>query len=1775
MLRSRRGLTVRGIAMAAGVSLVVSVAAPVSAATAPTGNRSVAKVVAHGRRPKARADQPVSGAFALGGGVGGDIDPRTGAFSASVPLVTVAGRGDSSVSLTLGWDQARAGAGLDRFGFGGGWGLGTTFIETQGAITVYPASGGAYTVDDTFASGLHDYPLHDLTFAFAKGTLPTRVGATSPGAYSYTITYDDGRVDYFDADGNLLARIDRFGNRTDLQYQQLSPDQWQPTAIIDSYGLTTTFTYDATSLTVATPARSDGVVARTVVQFDNDNRVSTVTDPSGSVAGFAYAPVSDSPFQYLDTVAGPNGAQTNVTYQEIKFSSPLLQLFVAQSLQVTDANNNPLTPPRTFTMDPAGTQHNYAGYPNHLSTSGDGLYDSGDPNYQYTTEIDNGQTATISTYDSANRLVARDIEAAPDTQTPVVIQHQDLTYPDFAAPQAQPADYARPLTSTVTYEASSGPNGVTAVSGAPRVVTTSQTYDDHGRVHTSTDETGTTTTNTYDPTYGLVTSTVSVGADGTERSAINTLSADDKTIDATTEAQASAGGKLSARSVVSYRYDQFGQPTQRTVSWAPGAAPPDDGGGPDSATTKLVSSVDPAAVTRSIAVTTADGTPAAATTTTVFDLVTGQPVKVTDPEGRVTTRAYDAAGRIVKVTPPTGLSTTTSYQSARQTATGTSPATQLVTGPDGHQTQTTFDVLGRAVTVTDNVKNGAFVADPTARTVSTHTFSADGATTTATDLAGRSTTTTVDALGRPVTEVSPTGVVKDTTYDDVANAITRQTIPDGTTTPLQIVRTTYDAKNRELASRTTYPVPGNGRPLFLADPADQRAYDGIGRATSVTSGDLTAKPDFAGAGGVPVTTTVTPAATAPNPGAPITATDTTAIDSRPSLRTLQQSGQPASAGTKVVYDAAGRITSTTDPLGRTTSYTYTTDGQPATRTDPTGAVTTNTYDPATGQLKTVTAEASNGATTTTGYTYVPAGSPGAGLVKTLTNESGTVSYGYDADGNRTSISYPDGTRISDSYDDRGLLQTSTDITGAVTSYHYNPDTTLHDAVQVRGEVTLASVSYTYDGLGRLATLTRGNGLTTTNTYTPNDLLATEITTNRSGKQVEAHSYRYDSHHNLTSKTDVSAEPASCGTVCQAGPSTFGTWTTTYRYDAYNRLIASAVYSGSNSAGRPVTAISYTLDTSGNIVTTTRTTQTPGARPIPITSVTTDTIDAAGELTTRVTGATTTSQAFDPNGRVTTSLSGATTSYRPDGLPASVTSASGATTTFAYWPDGTRRRASTVTPGGATTSIAYHYAPNGTLANDTTTQASGAATASYLLTTGREARTLQSGTNAVTTGAGVGYYLRDRHDSVTALVDSTGAVTNTYNYGDYGTPALYDGRPGAVSGAAAGTAPGQDNPQRYDGAALKALYTDTQLGTMMTPARFYDPSQGRFTARDVANVHNGYIGFATNPIMKVDPTGQSPIADFIVDAIYVIAFAVATFLTAGAAIAAGAALFGAEAATEVTLAGVANLAAQSIATAANAVGTVTNALQLSDNIANAVNKKHWLTEDQRNDLNNIATLAGTVAGVAGLAGTAAEAAAKAAQFSEDTGYLFRPIQQDPPQVNPGNAAPVVANDMGAPVPPAGEAPVVQPNGDLNAAPGGELPEAPDGEARVNQPDAANQDAANQNGQPLDLGHVIEQTATGNPQTTTGAATPNEIQPEATRAPEGTEATTAPLVPLVTTTEPLVKVFDQQSGTAVIQAEQPSPGFPNVGTTLGLGQEMTLVQPSNDSPPNPNKLTDEDL
>jgi RHS repeat-associated protein len=1581
----------------------------------------VAPVSAPRALSRASAAGPVSGAVGLGGGLSGSVDERTGLFSVSVPVVSVGGPGSAGVSWSLVWDQGRAGAppaAADRSGFGPGWSLGVSFVNAETPLTVYPANGGAYVAGGSFPSGLQDYPQQDLVFKQTPATPAT----------PFTLSYDDGRVDSFNSDGNLVSRTDRFGNRTQLTWEHPPWDGsgWAPTSIVDGYGQTTTFTYSASgsasSVVVSAPPRSDGVVAKTTIGLDGDHRVTSVTDSTGAVSSFAYSTVSGSSVPLLTSVVSPSQAHTLITYQEIGYESGLTAV---HSVVTVDQSGKVLGPARLFLMNPLGDQHNYTGYPTYNGGTTDRLFASGDRFYFYTTSIAScvvtqpevpascpgAPSSTQSTYDSQHRLVTRKVLGLGA----VPIQTQSATYLPVTGLGSVAPNYARPMRSTVTYSAATSVAGTTAAGG--RTVSTNRVYDSHGRVTQSTDEAGTTTATTYDGMFGLITGVTITGADGARSQTTNVLSADHKTISSATTAYAAPGQPLTARSTTSYLYDTSGQPTQRTMTWAPGAKPAGDSGGPDTVTTTFASSVDTAAHTRTITTTTAAGTPAASATTTVLDLVTLQPVRTTDPLGRVTSYRYDAGGRQTSKTTPDGLTTTTSYTAAAA-ATSTSPATPATrtdSTSDGRIVLTTYDALGRTARVTDNVANEAFTASPTTRQLSAYSYSLNGATTTATDQQDRTVTTTLDVLGRQVQEVDPTGITHATAYNDVAHTVTQAVDPAGSASPVATRTTSYDNGNQPVTVARQY---SDG----TTDPTQLAGYDGLGRVTSQTSNDLTLGYTYLGAGGASLAQTATPQNSA-FPGTALNLSDTVALGGQQTSSARAQSAQTASQGTRLTYDAAGRTATATDPDGRTTGYTYYADGTVATRTTPSGTVVTDSYNATTGRLTSVTAKPTSGPAVTTSYSYVPAGQPGAGHVHTISDGTTTMTLGYDADAHVISRGYSDGTTTSAHYTDTGLLATTTDVTGAVTTYHYDTAGRITSASQTRGTTVLASETYSYDAMSRVATITRGNGVTTTNTWTGHNQLNTQRTTTASGTLVEAHAYTYDTHGNLATRTDT--DPAVSTT-----PSSAGTWTTAYRYDAYNRLLSSATYSGPNTAGQPATATGYTINTAGDVTGTTITTRPqngaqqqppaktqkpkkpkknprPGATPPPFTTTTSNTIDPAGQLTAQTSNGTTTTQTFDTEGRITHTLTGTAITYDPFDRMLTATHA-GTTATYAYWPDGTPRSTTTSGSGAASTQT-FHYGTDGTLVNDTTADATtgaAATTASYLLTAGREARTLQPGTTTtgalptsgastpVTTGTGAGYLLRDRHSSVTALIDTTGAVTDTYHYSDYGAPTQPNGRSAPSSSPALG---GQANPFQYTGATPVSSMTDPTTGLLLLPARSYDPTQGRFTSRDTANVFNHYQAFSTNPITVTDTTGHFSLTDLLIDIGAAILFAVVAVATAGAALTALPAVIGAEAATA-TASEVAFTVATAVAAVASATGAVTSTVKAVDDIDNAVSGKHFLTNDQRSALSTVQLVAGAVAFVSGLGASAAagEVIGEAAEATQDASdFLADPNDETDP------------------------------------------------------------------------------------------------------------------------------------------------------------------------------------
>lgn len=133
-----------------------------------------------------------------------------------------------------------------------------------------------------------------------------------------------------------------------------------------------------------------------------------------------------------------------------------------------------------------------------------------------------------------------------------------------------------------------------------------------------------------------------------------------------------------------------------------------------------------------------------------------------------------------------------------------------------------------------------------------------------------------------------------------------------------------------------------------------------------------------------------------------------------------------------------------------------------------------------------------------------------------------------------------------------------------------------------------------------------------------------------------------------------------------------------------------------------------------------------------------------------------------------------------------------------------------------------------------TDGSGNSKASYILGTGLIAIKV-SGVKK--------YYITDALGSVLALTDSSGNVTDTYEYNEYGELTASTGS--------------SYNPYRFTG---QQWDEDSELYYM--GARFYNQGTGRFTQRDhilgisrQPQTFNRYVYANNNPILKIDPNGR--------------------------------------------------------------------------------------------------------------------------------------------------------------------------------------------------------------------------------------------------------------------------------------------------------------------------------
>lgn len=886
-----------------------------------------------------------------------------------------------------------------------------------------------------------------------------------------------------------------------------------------------------------------------------------------------------------------------------------------------------------------------------------------------------GTTAATVTYDSSGRL-ASITDAAGDTTAysyDLTTNTTTVTAPDGGVTIYKDDSYGKPISETdplgrtvsATYDSNHNLTTFTDALGNkftytydsqgnptsfkdPLGKSNSATFNQFGGPATLTDPLGNTLAISYSPSALPVGITDSLGtlATVTYDSHGNLLTQTDGAGNTRTSSYDAYGNLLTQTDAlnhtVSYTYDQLGR--------------------------KLTSK-------------DADGN----TTSYSYDAL-GRLVKVTDPAGGVTTYTYDGSGNKTSMKDPLGRTTTYTYDALNR-------LTQT-TYPDGTTTKTTYDFRGNPLTQTDQagrVTQYAYdlageltsVTKPDGSTTS-YTYDADGHVLTQKDALGNTTSYAYDADGRLVTVTDALGHVTSYTYDAAGHELSMKDANGHTTTYA------YDARGHLVT--TTYP---DGTTL-------QDVYDGAGNVTSET--------DQAG--------------------------NTTTYTYDPNARLLSVADALGHT-THYAYDASGNLMTITDANGHQTSFAYDKLNRVITKTWPDTSAEHFTYDAVGNLLSHQLADGhTNGYSydtmnrleqvsyfdgTSDTYSYTP-----TGQTQTVVDARGTTTYSYDSLDRVVKIAVPDGQSVSYTYDANGNRASMAAAVGSVsqgtTTYSYDKDNQL---VGVNAP-TVGSIGLAYDAAGNQTQRTLPNGIAVSYGYDALNRL-TSVSETAGANTLASYTYTLDPTGNRTKV--VNADGSS----------------TLWSYDKAYRLVGETQL---NSGGTQTSQTSYTYDAVGNRLSMTAGSQT-----------TQYTYNALDQLTS-TSGAQTTQYTYDGRGnlvKATDTTANTTTSYSYNAADQLVgaTLPSGASVTYGY--DAAGRQVSQ-TSGGQTTNYLWDEAsPYGDVILET--NGSGTAQASYTLANGELLAQVR--------GSTASYDLPDGQGSVRALANGSGAITDSYTYDAYG------------------------------------------------------------------------------------------------------------------------------------------------------------------------------------------------------------------------------------------------------------------------------------------------------------------------------------------------------------------------------------------------------------------------
>jgi RHS repeat-associated protein len=989
---------------------------------------------------------------------------------------------------------------------------------------------------------------------------------------------------------------------------------------------------------------------------------------------------------------------------------------------------------------------------------------------------------------------------------------------------SETTSYAYILSTTSTINGVSVPNtGVTTITypqdqadGNGAIATATMIYDSYGMLLSSEDPLKNTTLNTYDANHNLISTTDPLG---------NT----------TTSTYDQNGNKTSStypatptsKNTTSYTYyNQYSEPTSTTDELGNVRAFNYD------------ANYNPQSVTDSI------GTLASFIFNSNQTLAAGAiGFDITSLPAMASQFAYDGSGNMTSRTDALGRTTSYVYNSLGQKTSIVTPTPASPTGGPGSTTSYTYDPFG----------NLTETAAPLNRTTSS-TYDANGNKTSDTDALGNVTNYQYDALNRLIETDYPsnatTPATKSTKSYDFRNDVIDEIDQAGNDTHHEyglagrqttVIRGygssthsatsyAYDNDNRKTSetdangNTTNYTYDADSRLTAISGVVGnfQYAYDDAGNRISSTDGKGN-KTGFRYDARKRLIETDYPDGTSvkntyDGPGNLASVTDQASnivqytYDAANQLATVVQHNSPIQPDltNSYGYDNLGNLTGLTDARSNKTVNGFNVFNQPTSKLLPDDQLTESRSYDASGNLITLTHF--NGVTTT--YTYdalnrlLTRATPGESTVSCTYTATGKynssavgshiINYSYNALDQLTAKATPQGT-LSYTYYPNGQVESikSSNTGGASVSYAYDDLNRLISVVDnnLPGQNT---TDYTYDPASNVATVKYPSGLTSTFTYDSLNRL-TELSTTT----TPADDYRYTLGltGNRTNATEQSGRALA------------------WNYDGIYRLTGETISGDPANNNVNNGSATYTLDPVGNRTAVNSTLN--GINPI------SGSYNADDELS---------SETYDSNGNTTLAANGNSYTYDSENHMTSATG-NGKTITMVYDAFGNRVGK---TVNGVTTWYLVEDDVNPTgLPQVLEEKVGGAVQRVYTYGLQRISQ-YQFFDNQWTAS----FYVYDGAGSVRQLTDSTGTVTDEYEYDAYGNSFTKSGI----------------TPNNY---LYRGEQFDPDLGLYYLRARYYNAETGRFMSIDPWNGNqfdpktlHKYLYVGSNPVNYVDPRGRA-------------------------------------------------------------------------------------------------------------------------------------------------------------------------------------------------------------------------------------------------------------------------------------------------------------------------------